>query len=149
MQARDYDLACARFRESDRLDPAVGSKFNLANCEQQRGRFATAVQLFRAVLSQLPADDDRVPIAKSRVRELTPKVPTLTFELANGAAQDVTVRGNGVTFRYASFGVPLPFDPGKHRFVVEAPGHRSRTYDVEVRPSETRVLKVQAGSKTN
>ena len=42
MAAGSYELACARFRDSDRLDPAIGTRFNLADCEEKRGRVATA-----------------------------------------------------------------------------------------------------------
>jgi hypothetical protein len=42
MAAGSYDIACARFRDSDKLDPAVGTRFNLADCEERRGRVATA-----------------------------------------------------------------------------------------------------------
>jgi hypothetical protein len=68
MAAGSYDIACARFRDSDKLDPAVGTRFNLADCEEKRGRVATAWSLFRGVLSELAEDDDRRPIAQERGR---------------------------------------------------------------------------------
>src|SRR5665213_1764373 len=57
MAAKKFDLACAKFRESNRLDPAVGTLFNLANCEAQRGQLVTAWTLYRQVLEKLPPDD--------------------------------------------------------------------------------------------
>lgn len=147
MKAGDYKTACERFRESDRLEPAVGAKLNLANCEQQRGRYATSSHLFKLVLSQLPPNDDRVPIARERVKELDAKIPTVTFELVPGDYQDVTVKEGDLVLRTASFGVPLPFDPGEHQFVVEAPGHKWRRYKIALEVAERRVLKVHPGSK--
>ena len=47
MSAHDYDTACQRFAESNRLDPAVGTLLNLGVCEAARGRVATAWELFR------------------------------------------------------------------------------------------------------
>ena len=147
MKAGDYKTACERFRESDRLEPAVGAKLNLANCEQQRGRYATSLHLFKLVLSQLPPSDDRVPIARERVKELDAKVPTVTFELVPGDYRDVTVKEGDLVLRAASFGVPLPFDPGEHQFVVEAPGHKWRRYKIALEVAERRILKVHPGSK--
>ena len=68
MAAGSYDIACARFRDSDKLDPAVGTRFNLADCEERRGRLATAWSLFRGVLSELAHEDDRRPIAEQRAK---------------------------------------------------------------------------------
>lgn len=147
MKAGDYKTACERFRESDRLEPAVGAKLNLANCEQQRGRYATSLHLFKLVLSQLPPSDDRVPIARERVKELDSKVPTVTFELVPGDYRDVTVKEGDLVLRAASFGVPLPFDPGEHQFIVEAPGHKWRRYKIELDVAERRILKVHPGAK--
>jgi hypothetical protein len=147
MKAGDYKTACERFRESDRLEPAVGAKLNLANCEQQRGRYATSSHLFKLVLSQLPPSDDRVPIARERVRELDAKVPTVTFELVPGDYENVTVKEGDLVLRAASFGVPLPFDPGEHQFIVEAPGHKWRRYKIALEVAERRILKVHPGAK--
>lgn len=147
MKAGDYNTACERFRESDRLEPAVGAKLNLANCEQRRGRYATSSQLFKLVLSQLPPSDDRVPIARERVKELDAKIPTVTFELVPGDYRDVTVKEGDLVLRAASFGVPLPFDPGEHQFIVEAPGHKWRRYKIRLDVAEKRVLKVHPGQK--
>src|SRR5258708_23407364 len=47
MAKKQLDVACEKFRESDRLDPAVGTHFNLANCEEQRGHLASAWGLYR------------------------------------------------------------------------------------------------------
>src|SRR5687768_8531645 len=37
MKVGDRPAACAKFAESQRLDPAVGTLANLADCEEQRG----------------------------------------------------------------------------------------------------------------
>ena len=79
MAAGSYDIACARFRDSDKLDPAVGTRFNLADCEERRGLVATAWSLFRGVLSELAQDDDRKPIAEERAAKLKPRLPIVTM----------------------------------------------------------------------
>lgn len=114
MAAGSYDVACARFRDSDRLDPAVGTRFNLADCEERRGRVATAWSLFRAVLSELAADDDRRPIADERAKRLESRLPRLTLRRTAETPPGVRVRIDGVELGEGSFDVALPMDPGAH-----------------------------------
>src|SRR5882724_1676576 len=67
MAVKRFDIACAKFRESNRLDPAVGTLFNLANCEAQRGQLVTGWTLYRQVLEKLPPDDSRASVAKTQI----------------------------------------------------------------------------------
>jgi hypothetical protein len=38
----DYEVACQRFEESNRLESAAGTILNLANCREQLGQLASA-----------------------------------------------------------------------------------------------------------
>ena len=145
MSKGDYDTACARFAESNRLDPAVGSLLNLAACEEKRGRLATSWQLFKRVMSDLPPGDDRYPIAQRRASELRPRVPHVTLKLASDAPKQTTVTYGPMVFGQASFDVPLPFDPGEHKLVVGAPERESRSYTVVLSEGDTKVLTVGPG----
>src|SRR3954467_1701725 len=60
----DYAMACARFRDSDRLDPALGTKFNLADCEEHLGHVATAWSLYSEIAPKFAPTDDRLAISK-------------------------------------------------------------------------------------
>src|SRR5688500_10877054 len=62
--AGDYGGACAKFRESERLDPAIGTTFNIADCEERQGHVARAWTLYREVAQRLPASDGRRAIAE-------------------------------------------------------------------------------------
>jgi hypothetical protein len=130
MERRDYETACQRFRESERIDPAAGTKLNLADCEERRGRIASAWELFRAARHAVPESDERRAIAASRAAALEPRLPKLTLRLAPGAPPNTAVRLGNVPLGPGSFGVPLPLDPGTHRLVVEAPGHPPKTVEV-------------------
>ena len=145
MSKGDYDTACARFAESNRLDPAVGSLLNLAACEEKRGRLATSWQLFKRVMSDLPPGDDRYPIAQRRASALRPRVPHVTLKLASDAPKQTTVAYGPMVFGQASFEVPLPFDPGEHKLVVGAPERETRSYTVVLSEGETKVLTVGPG----
>src|SRR5882672_5018849 len=78
-QRGEWETACPKLRESQRLDPAAGTLLNLADCEQHRGKVATAWQLFRQVVESLPESDERVPLAKHRAADLEKRLPHLTI----------------------------------------------------------------------
>src|SRR5258706_12849365 len=63
----DYQGACAKFRESGRLDPAIGTTFNIADCDERLGHLAQAWTLFGEVVQRLPPEDKRRQIAQKRV----------------------------------------------------------------------------------
>jgi hypothetical protein len=143
MAAGSFDIACARFRDSDRLDPAVGTRFNLADCEERRGHVATAWSLFRAVLAELSVEDDRRPIAQERAKALEPRMPLVTLQRASDVPKGVRVRVDGVELGEGSFGVPLPMDPGTHELQVLVPGEsRERTSKFTLKERERAELPI-------
>jgi tetratricopeptide (TPR) repeat protein len=139
--------ACEQFRASDKLDPAVGTELNLADCEEKRGRLASAWELFRTVAEKLPDNDERAPMANERARALQPRVPRLTLTLANDAPKNSTLRDGDVDLGSAAFGVALPMDPGAHEFVVSALGFEPRTFQVRLAEGDARAVTVAPGSK--
>ena len=145
MDAKDYDTACQRFRESNRLDPAHGTVLNLAVCEESRGNLATAWELFRAVYEKLPPTDQRRDFAKEHADALEPRLPRVTFELAAGAPSETVVRDGDAQYAGASFGVPLPVNPGKRTLKVEAPGRQEATVDLEIAEGEQKTVQVAPG----
>jgi hypothetical protein len=147
MDAKDYDTACKRFRESNRLDPAVGTMLNLATCEDRRGRVATAWELFRGAYEKLPPSDPRHDYAKAQVDRLEPRLPHVTLTLAAGAPPDTKVRDGETIYSGAAFGLPLPVDPGKHDLVIEAPGRETRTVAVEIREAATMTIEIVPGAE--
>jgi hypothetical protein len=149
LEKGDYAAACTYFRESDRLDPAPGTKLNLADCEEKRGRIATAWELFRAALQDLPASDERHPIATQRAAALEKRLPKLTMTLAQGAPANTSVKDGDVELGSGTFGVALPLDPGKHRLVVSAPGHEPKTFDVELSENENEKIEVAPGASSS
>src|SRR5947208_8874106 len=45
----DYTQACPKLEQSDQLDPALGTRFNLAECYEHEGKLASALIRFRQV----------------------------------------------------------------------------------------------------
>ncbi|MEO8920021.1 MAG: hypothetical protein ABI488_21550 [Polyangiaceae bacterium] len=149
MTKGDFDRACEQFRASDKLDPAPGTELNLADCEEKRGRLASAWELFRTVEEKLSANDERLPVAHERARRLQARVPRLTLTLAPSAPPGSIVRDGSVELGAAAFGLPLPMDPGAHELVVSAPGFAARTFPLTLVEAESRSLLVTPGARTN
>ena len=149
MTAGSFDIACARFRDSDKLDPAVGTRFNLADCEERRGHVATAWSLFRGVLSELARDDDRRPIAEERARALESRVPYLKMQPRAETPPGVHVRIDGIELGEGSFGVALPMDPGAHELaLIPAEGGAGQRSTFALREGEHLDLPIRFTSST-
>ena len=148
MAKADFERACEQFRASDKLDPALGTELNLADCEEKRGRLAGAWELFRTVEEKLDPNDERLAVAHGRARALQARVPHLTLTLAASAPPGSTVRDGNMELGAAAFGLALPMDPGPHQLVVSAPGFGARTFAVQLAEAENRALTVSVGPAT-
>jgi hypothetical protein len=138
MASGNYDLACARFRDSDKLDPALGTRLNLADCEEKRGRLATAWSIFHGVAEELAQGDDRKPIADARAKQLEARLPRLYLSLAAGAQPGLRVHVDGVELGEGSLSVALPMDPGTHElWVTSADGARRQKSSFILKEAET------------
>ena len=140
MQRGDLDVACSKFAESNRLDPAIGTAFNLANCEERRGRLATAWVLFRQAVARMKPDDARVGVAKERITALDARLPRIVFVADARTPADTRLRVDDVELAVASFGSAIPLDPGSHRAIIRAPGQPTRTINFSLLAAETLTL---------
>jgi hypothetical protein len=155
LKVGDISAACAKLEESQRLDPAPGTLANLAECEEQLGRTASAWEHWRRVGELLPASDSRRATAWARSVELEKKLSRLTIDLgadlagalAQKSISSLVLKRDGVLLGLASCGLPLPIDPGPHTIVVTAPGRAPQTYDLVVTPGEQRRLAVSLGTR--
>lgn len=143
--AGDYERACPKLRESDRIEPQPGTKLNLARCEEQRGKLATAWGLYRAVLDEVRPEDARAPEARDRLAALSTRVPKLVLELEPGAPDTTRVRVGGVEVAAAGFGVPLPVDPGTVLLQIAAEGRQPRQLEIVITEGATQTVRVSPG----
>src|SRR5207244_2485294 len=64
-----FSEACPMFEESQRLEPAIGTQFNLADCYDHTARPATALALFREVsrVARMSGKHERQRAADERI----------------------------------------------------------------------------------
>lgn len=126
--------ACPKLEESYKLDPQGGTLFLLADCLEQQGRVASAWARFQeaADFARRANKKDKEEESKKRMAALEGKLPKLTVvvpaALAN--ADGLEVRRDGLPLGKATWGTPLPVDPGKH--VVEATAKGKKRWRGEV-----------------
>ncbi len=79
VDAGRYAEACAKLEESERLDPALGTEFNLGVCYERSGKLAAALRVFRqvAVAAQAAGKSERARAARERASALEPRVPVV------------------------------------------------------------------------
>jgi hypothetical protein len=147
LEQGDYEAACAKLGESQRLDPAAGTLMNLADCNERRGRLASAWENWRDALGMLRTEDERRAIVERRLTALETRLPRLVIALAAGAPQETTVTRDEQALGPAALGVPLPVDPGLHRVTVRASGFGERTYTVSTEEGRAVSLLVEPGPR--
>jgi hypothetical protein len=143
-EQKDYETACARFEESNRLEPAAGTVFNLAHCREQLGELASAWQRYLEVKDKLEPGDSRLSVVSERIANLEKRLPKLILE-TDRATPDLIVLRDGKEVGAATFGLALPVDPGRHTIVVRAPGRKDNVLSVELGEGEQRSLKLEPG----
>jgi hypothetical protein len=117
--------ACPKFEESQRLDPAIGTHYALADCYEKAGRLASAWAAFLDVASEAGAQhrQDREQYAKARASALAPRLSRITVVVpAAIRTPGLLIQRDAETLHEAQWGVPVPVDPGSHVVTASAPG---------------------------
>ena len=120
-----YAEACPKFEASFRLDPGIGTNFNLADCFEHLGRTASAWGRFLDVAAATKAagQSQREQVARARAAALEPNLVRLVVEVSS-PVDGLIVERDGVVVGRASWGLALPVDPGDHVVAASAPGKR-------------------------
>jgi hypothetical protein len=125
--AGNYGAACPKLAESQRLEPAVGTQFNLADCYEHLGRTATAFALFTDVahIARAAGKFERERLAKERAAALEPNLPRVRITVVAPAPglelniDDLSIARDRWSEGAGQEGIPI--DPGDHRISATAP----------------------------
>ncbi|KYF46973.1 preprotein translocase subunit TatA [Sorangium cellulosum] len=142
VEARDCVHAIPLFRRSQATYPSRGALLNLAQCEADIGRVASAWQHFRELLGQLTPGDSRFPITQQRIAELEPRVPKLVVEVAEGVPVAELLLDQA-PLPQASIGGELPVDPGNHTVVARWSDGRQTDVRVFIAERARKVVRLE------
>jgi hypothetical protein len=136
--------ACPKFAESYRLDPATGTLLGLALCHEQEQKLASAWTEFSEASGRASNEgqQDRAEYAAQRVRELAPRLSTLSIVVPPEVAKTPGLRitRNGTVVGSAIFDTPVPIDGGEAIVEVSAPDKQTWQQKVDVEKEQARVV---------
>ncbi|MBL8721450.1 MAG: hypothetical protein JNL79_36015 [Myxococcales bacterium] len=116
----DYPSACPKFAASHRLEPAIGTLINLADCYEHVGKLASAWARYldAATMAERAGQPARAKKAREHAKALEPRLCKLIIVVEGvGYAE---VRRDEFVIEPAAYGLAVPIDPGRH--VVRATG---------------------------
>jgi hypothetical protein len=119
---------------------------NLADCEEQRGRIATAWQLYSDAATELDVSDERQAFAARQAASLSGRTPKLIVRVRLSSERNVHVTRENVELGPRMLGVPIPVDPGDHVLTLTVEGHRERRVDLSIAAGETRDVLLEPGA---
>lgn len=119
----DFEAACPKFAESQRIDPGLGTMLWLADCYENNGKTASAWGAFMAAAGTAALrHDEREKVARERAARLEPKLLRLRIAVPSRPPLGLTIRRDGVVLGSAEWDVAVPVDPGTHVVTATAPG---------------------------
>lgn len=134
---KKFAEACPKFEESNRLDPGMGTLYNLADCYEKLGKTASAWSGFRDVADQarLVSMKDREEDALARAKAIEARLPRVRLLIPKElAGAKIAVLRDGIAMTAALVGTAVPLDPGKHKIRVEAIGYEAWETDIVLEP---------------
>lgn len=117
MNAGQIAEACAAFAQSEKLDPQLGTQYNLARCFEKQGKLASA-WINYTELAAKDSNAGRRDDSTRRATALEPRLPKMMLEVHATDGLVVTLDGVDVT---VLAGVESPIDPGVHTIQATAP----------------------------
>jgi len=139
-----YADACPKLAESQRIEPAVGTQFNLADCYEHLGRTATAHALFTDVarIARAAGKFERERLAKERAAALEPKLAHLRVTVKAPAPGIEIKIDDAIMPREQWSGGLAAIDPGHHRVVASAPSRTSWRGEIDLQDGKTSELTI-------
>ncbi len=148
-RAKQYAKACPKLAESQRLDPAFGTQFHLAECYEKLGKIASAWGLYTDVALQTrrAGQTKRAAKADARATALAPRVSRVRIEVSH-PVEGLNVRRGKVSLPQPQWGSALPTNPGVYPIEATAPGHGSYRSEITVKTEgQTLTVKIPALQK--
>jgi len=131
----DFDGACPKFAESNRLSASVGALLSLGDCLEQTHKLASSWGAFVAagILARTRADTARENEAGRRAALLSPRLAKLAIVVPPAArVPGFRIYRNGEGVGEAQFGSLMPADTGQHTIEARAPGYKTWSTTVRI-----------------
>ena len=141
MKAGKPASACPLLSESQRLDPAAGTQYRLAECFEKTGRTEAAWRLYTEVAeaSKKAGRKDREAQARDRAEALRKLLPRLTITVPPDVAkaEGLVVTRDEKAIPREEWNLEVPVELGEHTVEVRATGKKAWRRTVTSRAGAT------------
>ena len=136
-----YAEACPKLEESNRLERAVGTEYNLAVCYELSHRPASARRMYgkAAALASQSNKESTAKEARERAKKLDTVVPRIVLKTQTDPAA-FKVRCDDQDIDVEATRRPIEVDPGPHHFVATAEGFAPFERNVPLDAGETKEI---------
>jgi hypothetical protein len=140
----NLELACAKFGQSLQLNPqAIGVLLNVAMCDEQHGRIASAVRRYRETRERALEQSfpEYLKAADAKLEVLLPEVPRLSIRFEKKPLPQTRVVVDEQVVALSAL-EDLPLDPGERVIIVSAPGRIAFQHRISIDRGERREVVV-------
>jgi serine/threonine-protein kinase len=133
--AGDFEHACPKFAEAQKLLPTPGTALSLGDCYEKGGKLASAWGAFKQAefFARSTGASEHQAEAQRRAEALTPKLAHLAIVVPPTAkVAGFEVRRDGDVVGEAQWGSPVPADTGWHKIEASAPGRKAWSTTVRI-----------------
>lgn len=148
-----YDQACAKLEQSHKVRPGIGALFNLADCNEKRGKLATAYKQFVEVAERTKAalQEEREKVARERIAKLEARIARVRI-IVPSTNKVKYVKIDGEKLDKADYNQPLPIETGEHVVIAETTSDSGEPFEEtieieEVGKTVTVTIPVSPGAK--
>ena len=135
LKAGDHARACPKLEESQRIQPAMGAQFRLAECYEASGKLASAWRTYLdvALAAREANKPERESHARAKADALQSRLSRITITAPPAVAnlEGLAVAHNGVVVPTSRWG-SVPVDPGTHRFEASARGKKPWSVELDI-----------------
>lgn len=143
LQAGKIAEACASFESSQKLDPAVTTLLNLADCREQNHQLATAWGTFTDAnrMARAANNDKLARVASNHAQKLAPRLSKLTVNIpTDRQVPGLEILRDNEPINPAGWNHALPIDGGTYTITARAPGRAPW--------STTKTIKVESDTQS-
>lgn len=135
VDAGDFEHACPKFAEAQKLLPTPGTALSLGDCYEKGGKLASAWGAFKQAefFARGTGANDHQAEAQRRAAALVSKLAHLVVVVPPSAkVTGFEVRRDGDAIGEAQWGSPVPADVGWHKIEATAPGKKAWSTTVRI-----------------
>ena len=122
LKAGKFAQACEQFEKSQKLDPALGTLFNIGACAEQIGRLATAAAAYRELVAK-DTNEQRKAASAERLKVIEPRLSKLFVKVDKPPQGLVVEIDSKAGPRTIAPNKPIEVDFGEYTVLVRARGY--------------------------